>query len=462
MSLTKATYSMIQGAPINVRDFGAKGDAVTDDTAAIQAAIDYCVNLGNRKQTLYFPANEAAAYYKVTAPLTVTGRLSIVGDGQFSTSIYGVGLSAGEFVIDYDMDAADVVYFSEISNITIANTTKVANGVRLNNISYMLMKQVYISTCEVGLYITGTNCFSNSFEEVTIYDMGNECVLFENFTGGGQYMFNGCSFVKAVNSFVIASTAATDSLVLECCNFEQNTTTDMYVVGTVNGLSVIGCRSEGFDGNYLLQIAPTSPNYVYGLNVIGMFVTTDAGNSTPVYLSGDVKGFSITGCDFGYTAFQQMVYLNGAGEAGVVSGNYAPNAPKVFNVARKGVTEFANYNSSGALHSSFTATATGMTTSPTGTVTYTVIGNAVTMDIPVITGISNATTFTLTGAPTAIAPATDKDLLIRVIDNGSNFVGFARVKTTGVIELYASISGGAFTASGTKSVNTGSISYTLA
>lgn len=40
MSLTKATYSMVNGAPVNVLDFGAAGDNVVDDTAAIQAAVD--------------------------------------------------------------------------------------------------------------------------------------------------------------------------------------------------------------------------------------------------------------------------------------------------------------------------------------------------------------------------------------------------------------------------------------
>lgn len=40
MGLTKVTYSMIAGAPVNVIDFGAVGDGSTDDTAAIQAAID--------------------------------------------------------------------------------------------------------------------------------------------------------------------------------------------------------------------------------------------------------------------------------------------------------------------------------------------------------------------------------------------------------------------------------------
>ena len=53
MALNKASNSMIEGAPVNVKDFGAVGDGVTDDTAAIQAAIDASVN-----KTLYFPAGD--------------------------------------------------------------------------------------------------------------------------------------------------------------------------------------------------------------------------------------------------------------------------------------------------------------------------------------------------------------------------------------------------------------------
>jgi hypothetical protein len=43
MSLTKVSYSMITGAPVNVMDFGAVGNGIADDTAAVQAALNYAI-----------------------------------------------------------------------------------------------------------------------------------------------------------------------------------------------------------------------------------------------------------------------------------------------------------------------------------------------------------------------------------------------------------------------------------
>ena len=49
---------------LSVRDFGARGDGVTDDTAAIQSGIDYLAERGGGK--LYFPFTKAG--YLVAAP----------------------------------------------------------------------------------------------------------------------------------------------------------------------------------------------------------------------------------------------------------------------------------------------------------------------------------------------------------------------------------------------------------
>jgi hypothetical protein len=53
MSLTKATYSMIEGAPVNVLDYGAVGDGVTNDQPAFQAAINAVLSAG--RGTVYVP-----------------------------------------------------------------------------------------------------------------------------------------------------------------------------------------------------------------------------------------------------------------------------------------------------------------------------------------------------------------------------------------------------------------------
>lgn len=88
MSLTKASYSMINGAVVNVLDYGAKSDG-TDaaaTTAAIQAAID-AVNasyvggaFGGYAGTVYFPAGE----YRYSGVILKKG-VNLVGEGQVNT-----------------------------------------------------------------------------------------------------------------------------------------------------------------------------------------------------------------------------------------------------------------------------------------------------------------------------------------------------------------------------------------
>jgi Pectate lyase superfamily protein len=92
MSLTKVTYSMIDGAYINVKDFGAVGNGTTDDSAAVQAAFDAAtaqqintayagssVNV-NASPILYFPLG----VYRINTKIDVgvTRSVSIYGEGK--------------------------------------------------------------------------------------------------------------------------------------------------------------------------------------------------------------------------------------------------------------------------------------------------------------------------------------------------------------------------------------------
>jgi len=86
---------------------------------------------------------------------------------------------------------------------------------------------------------------------------------------------------------------------------------------------------------------------------------------------------------------------------------------------------------------SFTATATGLTTSPTYTVKYVVIGDMVTLFIPLITGTSNATSFGLSGVPAAITPAESSTNVIFGAQNNSAEIQLAGVdvKTDNTIDF---------------------------
>ena len=79
MALTKATFSLINGTPTNVRDYGAKGDNSTDDTAAIQAAL----NAAPDQSAVYFPAGTY-----LIGNITIPNKfLTIYGDGQWESII---------------------------------------------------------------------------------------------------------------------------------------------------------------------------------------------------------------------------------------------------------------------------------------------------------------------------------------------------------------------------------------
>jgi hypothetical protein len=165
MALTKVTNSMIEGAYVNVLDYGAVGDGVADDTSAIQAAIDAVCNAGSG--TVFIPAGvylitSTLTDYNTVAPTSngKTVRLKGVGSSEVSTdtpltriktsgAIVGIQFngnrSGGEdFIIEGDNGAFDgtshgiVVESSRSSWRNIVTTRHRGDGIkfRFGNVSH--------------------------------------------------------------------------------------------------------------------------------------------------------------------------------------------------------------------------------------------------------------------------------------------------------------------------------------
>jgi len=95
---------------VNVLDYGAKGDGVTDDTTAIQNAL-------NVTGTIYF----SAGTYKITSALNISSNSTLMGDGKEKTVLYFYKASnpaSDEFMLKAE----------DKTNITVKNLTLSSNA----------------------------------------------------------------------------------------------------------------------------------------------------------------------------------------------------------------------------------------------------------------------------------------------------------------------------------------------
>ena len=329
---------------ISAKDFGVVGDNSADDTTKLQAAIDAAIAA---RKSLYIPAHAVGAAYKITAPLTVSGPLNIIGEHPDYCTIFATGMLANNYILDINLAAATNNYFG-LQNITIRSNNNLPDGLRIKNISYVLCDNLQIYGVRDALTIEGTVCFSNTFRNFTAYTVSRYGVYFKAFTGGGHYKFDASTFTGDTG-FFIDNTSSITQLTLDTCNFEQCVTTSLRVEGTVKGFSIDGARTEGCNGNDFVFI-PDTGHIVTGLSITGSYFSSDAAASYPIVMGGDsgsIRGFSITG---NYVEFNtaNFVLLNGEGESGLIAGNRFGTATCTpTNTTRAGVVVFANENTAG-------------------------------------------------------------------------------------------------------------------
>jgi len=144
---------------VSVKAFGALGDNSTDDTAAIQRALDELYSDTDQddtraRRTLLFPAG----VYLTTSALTIPPYAHLVGEGPDKTVISNSGANAVAVTEDDDGQGFGSIGNSgattptqiQISNITFKNTT--ANGgVSIDNTT-----KAYFHNCKFqGTYASG-------------------------------------------------------------------------------------------------------------------------------------------------------------------------------------------------------------------------------------------------------------------------------------------------------------------
>lgn len=150
---------------VSVKDFGAAGDGTTDDTAAIQAAI----NASSGFRAVYFPTGT----YKVTSTITIANdRVGLFGDGVATRILFVPTASAVCFLFDKG-SASSVQNFVRDMAFYSSDTTYTKTAIKLIDVSECLLQNIqtisphWSGNGSIFLHILGRD--STAVQELNVY-----------------------------------------------------------------------------------------------------------------------------------------------------------------------------------------------------------------------------------------------------------------------------------------------------
>lgn len=291
MSLTKATYSMVSGAPFNILDYGASTSAsAATNSAAIQAAIDAAFAAGGGEVVI-----PTGVYDIGTTGLLVKNRVMLVGLGgiafgndssaeaqagaiiKYTGSSYAVAFGDGTYNC-YGGGARNIGLYGNatgvngiaikgasggsstgviLDNVLVNNFT--GNGVECGPYAFIGdMRHVNVRNCNNGFYLVAeNNRYNLSGCDANGCDVGFLLGAGSGTTQSGIQLFGGrCENIRVgvqvtaptavVGIYGIYIEAFTERGIL--CNNSAQTVT---IIGsTINGSSALGSCIAIFNGGF--------------------------------------------------------------------------------------------------------------------------------------------------------------------------------------------------------------------
>ena len=265
MSLTKASYSMITGAPGNVLDFGADNTGVADSAAAFNAALAAHDNV-------YVPEGT----YKILSTVTIDSGQILTGAGVDGVCTIDATIDAGDAVFVLGTSTTALNYYPQIANFDILLNTDDTTGVRLFGTANARVSNIRVmgdvgdtATTKTAFEVDGVNsAFFNQFENC----YGFKCnIAFDHIDTGVSYstqqIYINCNAIgggtaspqvgfnfinnQGVDSVIIGGNSeALDTafrievggISIHGHRFEANTT-DLQGISTTENTSVTSCKN---------------------------------------------------------------------------------------------------------------------------------------------------------------------------------------------------------------------------
>lgn len=233
---------------VNVRDFGAVGDGVHDDTAAIQAA----VNSSQGERAVYF--TRTLNQYVISGSLIVPSHVRMIIDGD----IY-LANGANASIIVLPVSATDIIFEGKGTlNGNRTNQTGVSGGITFpngGNCNNIIIRGLTIT--EILLWpMNIVDCYDVELEYLKISNCGN-ATGFASTSPGTTYRCHASKLrITSINDYGFSFYGGPID-----CSIKNS-----YIYGNQNGISVYNDASQpNASSDILIQ-----GNFVYGNQRVGI------------------------------------------------------------------------------------------------------------------------------------------------------------------------------------------------
>lgn len=215
---------------INVKSFGAEGDGVTDDTDAIQAAINYTALLGGGM--VFFPNG----HYRTSSTISIDADyVSLVGVGCYSSYLSPL-LGHKTAIVLFGNENGTWRWGNVVKDLGIRNSQ--VEGIKMVNNLQWKLEGVDVRNC-AGNGVYGKDSWVGRLHNSYLY----------NNQKSGFYADKGCHALSIIGTHIIGNDKygiyAPKESSITGNTFELNTLADIYVPSTKESIFIAGNYFEG-------------------------------------------------------------------------------------------------------------------------------------------------------------------------------------------------------------------------
>lgn len=269
---------------VSVKDFGAVGDGSNDDTAAIQAAIDYVFSVGGE---LYFPAGR----YRTTGKLYLDLRGTSGAPNTNRRRVNWRGDGKGNTVIAINTDATTILHiqgpnplttgshgYFEMRGLAFAGnspTPRTSDGLWLQDLAYLTVDECSFHNLNACMKVDG--CLSSTFSDIIFNESTKGVVATAGASGPHSNLWLGCEFRSLTelgyDGYTTVSGASFVNCRFEACGTAGNANAGGFrqtASGSAgeHGVHFIDCYIEGNRGGFDVQLNSTTSQRI-SLNATG-------------------------------------------------------------------------------------------------------------------------------------------------------------------------------------------------